>query len=177
MSVINLPLGAFAGSVGSSSGSSSKPFSSSSSVVSSSTVSLFMSTSSSSSHSPESGLKNHFPTNISPAVEPVREPSGFKVRSPRRTSSSCPRSSLMFPSSSKKISPISPRGPKICPLASTQAFPSSSLLTKLPSSSKRGILMGFPFTSKLTGILRSIHVPSVGLVVITIGKGRLSGPI
>ena len=92
-------------------------------------------------------------------------------------SSSCPRSSLMFPSPSKKISPISPRGPKICPLASTQAFPSSSLLTKLPSSSKRGILIGVPFTSKLMGIFRSIHVPSVGLVVITIGKGRLSGPI
>ena len=175
--------------MGSSSGSSVKPPSSSPSVVLSSVVSVRPSSSpsskpispreasTSSCHSPVSGLKNHFPTNISPAVEPVREPSGFRVRSPRRTSSSCPRSSLMFPSSSKKISPISPRGPKICPLASTQAFPSSSLLTKLPSSSKRGILMGFPFTSKLTGIFRSIHVPSFGLVVMTIGKGRLSGPI
>ena len=133
--------------------------------------------STSSSHSPVSELKNHFPINISPAVEPVIEPSGFRVRSPRRTSFRSPRSSLMFPSSSKKISPISPRGPKICPLASTQAFPSSSLLTKLPSSSKRGILIGEPFTSKLMGILRSIHVPSCGLVVMTIGKGRFSGPI
>ena len=114
--------------------------------------------STSSSHSPESGLRNHLPTNISPAVEPVTEPSGFRVRSPRRTSFSSPRSSLMFLSLSKKISPISPRGPKICPLASRKASPSSSLPTKLPASSKRGILIGFPFTSKLTGILRSIHV-------------------
>ena len=133
--------------------------------------------STSSSHSPVSEFKNHFPTNISPAVEPVIEPSGFRVRSLRRTFFNSPRSSVGFPSLSKKISPISPRGPKICPLASTQASPSSSLLTKLPSSSKRGILIGEPFASKLTGIFRSIQVPLSESYVITIGKGRLSGPI
>ena len=72
--------------MGSSSSSSKRPPNSSSSVVSASmvslsTVSLLMSTISSSSHSCVSGLKNHFPTNISAAVEPVIEPSGFKVRS------------------------------------------------------------------------------------------------
>ena len=102
----------------------------------------------------------------------MRVPSSFIERSSRRTFPISLRSTKIFPSPSVKISPISPRGPNICPLASVQASPSSSLPTKLPSSSNRGILIGFPFTSKFTGILRSNHVPMFGSYVITIGKGR-----
>ena len=133
--------------------------------------------STSSSHIPVSGFRNNFPTATVAVEEPVIDPSSFKVRSSRRTSPMSLRSTKIFPLPSVKILPISPRGPRISPAAFTTASFISSPPTKVPASSKRGILMGFPFTSKLTGILRSKNVPLAGSKVIDIGKGRLSGPI
>ena len=125
-----------------------------------------------------SGFKNKRPKATAAVEEPVSVPSsGFIERSSRSTSPIPLISAIMSPSPSVKMSPILPRGPSISPAAFTTASFITSPPTKLPSASKRGILRGFPFTFMFTGILRSSQVPLPGAVVITIGKGRVGGPI